>query len=104
MINHIYMVAKVPDSKGFLGHKVDKLVLFKLKVLHNQKKVEKVPWFQDYDPAGRWLLSSLLAALPIIVLLGRLAFLRLKAHVAAVVGLLVICQAYVYPISLMVVK
>jgi hypothetical protein len=32
------MVPKVPDSTGFLGHKVDKLVLFKLKVLHNQKK------------------------------------------------------------------
>jgi lactate permease len=41
-------------------------------------------WAQNYDPAGRWWLSTLLAALPVIVLLGAMAILRLKAHVAAV--------------------
>jgi lactate permease len=45
-------------------------------------------WAQNYDPAGRWWLSTLLAALPVIVLLGAMAILRLKAHVAAVIGLL----------------
>jgi lactate permease len=45
-------------------------------------------WPQRYDPAGNWVISTLLAALPVIVLLGAMAILRLKAHVAAVIGLL----------------
>jgi lactate permease len=45
-------------------------------------------WAQTYDPAGNWALSTLLAALPVIVLLGAMAILRLKAHVAAAIGLL----------------
>lgn len=45
-------------------------------------------WPQSYDPTGMWWLSTLLAALPVIVLLGAMAILRLKAHVAAAVGLL----------------
>lgn len=47
-----------------------------------------MPWAQIYDPTGISLLSTLLAALPIVVLLGGLAFLRLKAHTAALAGLL----------------
>ncbi|HEY1768201.1 MAG TPA: L-lactate permease [Terracidiphilus sp.] len=45
-------------------------------------------WAQGYDPTGRWWLSTLAAALPILVLLGAMALLRLKAHVAAIAGLL----------------
>jgi lactate permease len=45
-------------------------------------------WPQRYDPAGNWLLSTLLAALPVLVLLGAMAILRLKAHIAAAIGLL----------------
>ncbi len=45
-------------------------------------------WAQRYDPAGNWALSTLLAALPVIVLLGAMAILRLKAHVSAAIGLL----------------
>jgi lactate permease len=45
-------------------------------------------WAQGYDPMGRWWLSTMFASLPIIVLLGAMAVLRLKAHVAAVSGLL----------------
>jgi lactate permease len=44
-------------------------------------------WEQVYDPLGSPLLSTLVAAVPIIVLLGTLAFLRLKAHRAALLGL-----------------
>jgi len=44
-------------------------------------------WSQVYDPAGHWALSTLLAAFPILVLLGALAFLRLRAHWAALAGL-----------------
>lgn len=45
-------------------------------------------WTQNYNPAGNWDLSTLLAALPVIALLGAMAILRLKAHVAAAIGLL----------------
>ncbi len=45
------------------------------------------PWSQGYDPAGNWLLSTLIAALPVVVLLGSLAFGHVKAHYAALLGL-----------------
>ncbi len=45
-------------------------------------------WAQSYDPTGHWWLSTILAALPVIVLLATMAILHMKAHVAAVVGLL----------------
>jgi lactate permease len=45
-------------------------------------------WAQVYDPTGHWWLSTMLAALPVVVLLGAMAVLRIKAHVAAVIGLL----------------
>lgn len=46
-----------------------------------------MPWFQNYDPLGRPWLSTVCAALPIVALLGSLAFLRLRAHTAALIGL-----------------
>ena len=45
------------------------------------------PWSQGYDPIGHWFLSTLMAALPVIVLLGSLAFGHVKAHYAALLGL-----------------
>ena len=45
-------------------------------------------WQQGYDPTGRWWLSTLFAALPVAVLLGAMAVLRLKAHLSALLGLL----------------
>jgi lactate permease len=45
------------------------------------------PWQQGYDPLGNWVLSTLLAALPVIVLLGTLALGHIKAHYAALAGL-----------------
>ncbi len=44
-------------------------------------------WQQGYNPTGQWILSTLIAALPIVVLLGAMAILRLKAHIAALAGL-----------------
>ena len=44
-------------------------------------------WAQGYNPTGNFILSTLVAALPIAVLLGAMAILRLKAHVAALAGL-----------------
>src|ERR1700722_11349737 len=44
-------------------------------------------WSQGYDPTGYWLISTLLAALPVVVLLGSLALGHAKAHYAAMMGL-----------------
>ena len=44
-------------------------------------------WHQVYDPLSSAGLSTLLAALPIVILLGGLALFRLRAHVAAFLGL-----------------
>jgi lactate permease len=44
-------------------------------------------WTQIYAPLGNIFLSAFIAALPVVVLLGLLAFYRMKAHVAAIAGL-----------------
>lgn len=44
-------------------------------------------WSQNYDPVGFPLLSTVLAAAPVVVLLGGLAYFRLRAHVAALAAL-----------------
>jgi lactate permease len=49
--------------------------------------VRAMPWSQVYDPVGAMWLSTLVAALPVIVLLGGLAVLKWHAHTAAVAGL-----------------
>jgi len=43
-------------------------------------------WTQAYDPLGHWWLSTLVAALPILVLLGLLAGLKVRAHLCAMAG------------------
>jgi lactate permease len=45
------------------------------------------PWAQGYDPLGHWWLSTIGAALPVVVLLGTLAIFRMKAHYSAFLGL-----------------
>ncbi len=45
------------------------------------------PWQQNYNPTGHWLLSALVASIPVAVLLGTLAFGHVKAHYAALAGL-----------------
>jgi lactate permease len=45
-------------------------------------------WQQQYDPTGHWWLSTIIASLPVIVLLGALAFGHVKAHYAALAGLI----------------
>src|SRR5689334_17457456 len=46
-------------------------------------------WPQNYTPFGNLALSALIAALPVATLLGLLAFWHLRAHLAAIAGLLV---------------
>jgi len=56
------------------------------------------PWPQNYDPTGRWWLSALLAALPVVVLLGTLALLHMKAHYSALLGLAtsILCAIWIF--------
>src|SRR5436305_933606 len=46
-----------------------------------------MPWTQNYDPFGSPALSTLVAALPVVLLLGLLATGRASAAMAALVGL-----------------
>jgi len=48
-------------------------------------------WTQVYDPLGNWPLSTLMAALPVLVLLGLLASGKAGAWQAALCGLLTAC-------------
>jgi lactate permease len=45
-------------------------------------------WTQIYDPFGHWWLSTLVAALPILVLFGLLAGLKVRPHLCAIAGAL----------------
>jgi lactate permease len=44
-------------------------------------------WVQDYDPLGHGWLSALVAATPVVVLLGAIGLFHVRAHVAALLGL-----------------
>jgi lactate permease len=44
-------------------------------------------WTQTYAPLDNLFLSALVAAIPVVVLLGLLAFFHVKAHLAALAGL-----------------
>ncbi len=46
-------------------------------------------WTQNYDPLHNPTLSTLLAAAPLVVLLGSIAILRIRVHFAALCGLVV---------------
>jgi lactate permease len=63
-------------------------------------------WTQVYDPLGHWWLSTLVAALPILVLLGLLAGLKVRAHLCAFAGALtaMLCAIFIFgmPTSLAV--
>src|SRR5574343_220766 len=61
-------------------------------------------WQQVYDPLGSMLLSTLVAAVPVVVMLVGLGFLHLKAHIAAAAGLaasiIVAVFAYGMPVGM----
>lgn len=52
-----------------------------------QAPASTLHWQQSYNPTGHWLLSTLLAALPLGVLLLLLIVVRLKAHLSAIAAL-----------------
>jgi len=45
-------------------------------------------WSQVYDPFGNMFLSAAVAAIPVFVLLGSIALFEIKAHYAAILGLI----------------
>ena len=55
-------------------------------------------WTQVYDPFHHWWLSTLVAALPVLVLLGLLAGFKVKAHLCAIAGALtaIVCAIFVF--------
>ncbi len=55
-----------------------------------------MPWTQNYNPLGSEILSTLVAALPIVLLLGLLASGRVSAPMAALGGLLAAVLAAVF--------
>ena len=44
-------------------------------------------WQQVYDPFNNMVVSTLLAAIPVVVMLVALGFMHIKAHIAAGLGL-----------------
>ncbi len=61
-------------------------------------------WSQNYDPLHNAALSTLVAALPVVVLLGSIAALKIRIHLAALMGLgvalLVAVLMYHLPVKL----
>ncbi|MGF6527597.1 L-lactate permease [Variovorax sp. PvP013] len=61
-------------------------------------------WQQIYDPFGNMIISTALAAIPVIVMLGALGFFHIKAHIAAGMGLvaalIVAVFAYGMPVDM----
>src|SRR3954454_7519182 len=55
--------------------------------IREEASMQSEVWSQAYDPTGSMLLSTILAAVPIVVLLGAIGIFEIKAHVAALLGL-----------------
>jgi len=81
-------VKPTPEPTGALPGVLMALVVVVILVLAWTGAPISQPWAQGYDPLGGWWLSTLCAALPVVVLLGTLAIFRMKAHYSAFLGLI----------------
>ena len=63
-------------------------------------------WSHDYNPLGHLLVSALVAAIPVVVLLGLLAFWHVRAQIASLAGLataaVIAVGVYHMPVQLVV--
>ncbi|MFL6674874.1 MAG: L-lactate permease [Massilia sp.] len=57
-------------------------------------------WSQIYDPLNNAALSTLVAAIPVAVMLAALAFFHIKAHIAALLGLLAALLVAIFAYSM----
>ena len=57
-------------------------------------------WTHNYDPLHNPALSTLVAAVPIVVLLGTIALLKLRIHFAALLGLAVALGISIFTFSM----
>jgi len=76
-----------PPKENVLGTIVLTLVAVVVAVIILRIPPLSGTWAQSYDPTGHWWLSTLIASLPVIVLLGSLGIFQVKAHWAAILGL-----------------
>jgi L-lactate permease len=58
---------------------------YQLLILRFKEKI--MVWQQVYDPFNNMVVSTLLAAIPVVVMLVALGFMHIKAHIAAGLGL-----------------
>jgi lactate permease len=80
-------IPSTPERGGLIATLLMALVIVALVVLAWTGTTPATPWAQGYDPLGHWLLSTICATLPVLVLLGTLAIFRMKAHYSAFLGL-----------------
>ena len=76
-----------PPSPNLTAGAVILVALAAIAFLILRLPASATPWSQSYDPLGHWWLSTLCAALPILVMLGTMAVLKLKGHYCALLGL-----------------
>jgi lactate permease len=84
-ISHAKPATPTPERGTRLPGILMSLVTIAIVVLAGTGSTES--WAQGYDPFGHWWLSTICAALPVVVLLGTLAIFRMKAHYSAFLGL-----------------
>ena len=57
-------------------------------------------WSQVYDPFGSMVLSTLVAAIPVVVLLGAIGLFEIRAHVAAALGLVAALVVVIFGVGM----
>src|SRR5205814_7830883 len=60
------------------------------------KRGNALMWNQVYDPLGSATLSTIAAALPVVTLLALIASNKVKAHIAAIIALIVANLVAIY--------
>ncbi len=78
---------KAPPKENYLGSIIVAALAVIAAVIILRISPITGTWAQGYDPTGHWWFSTILASLPVIVLLGTLAIFEVKAHWAAIMGL-----------------